>query len=144
MKDFWIFPTLAVILVVAIYLGSTWFLVFLLLVILRIGLLKNIKLLILSFILMGIFLIRCQLLNQTVSEDASQIKTVVLSPDNLVVKGNSLSGELRSGKEQLRFVYSIKSQREQKFWQNLSTMASATVTIKKVEKIASPRKSWRI
>lgn len=139
MKDFWIFPTLAVILVVTVYLGSTWILIFLLLVILRIGLLKNVRLLILSFILMGIFLIRCQFLNQTAAENVSQIKTVVLSPDNLVVKGNSLSGELRSGKDQLRFIYSIKNQPEQNFWQNLSTMASATVTVKKIEKIAGPR-----
>lgn len=139
MKGLLIFPALIVCLLIGIYYGSEILIVCLLFVIGRVLLLKNFKFNLLVIALAGVFLIRCQSIQPNSVPPNSKVQTAIFSPDSLTVNGDGLSGELRLGKVTTRFTYRIKTESEQHFWQELSTMVQGRVIVKKMETISGPR-----
>ncbi|AUI71015.1 DNA internalization-related competence protein ComEC/Rec2 [Companilactobacillus alimentarius DSM 20249] len=132
-----IFPALAIILLITIYFQTKWFTIFLIILMIRISLLKNWQLDLLVISLILIFAIRCQTLK--VVPDMPQITTGLISPDKVNINGDILSGEMETTSQSVKFIYRIKTQTEQKRWQNLERMVSVQPVIKEIKPVTKPR-----
>ena len=139
MKDLLIFPAIVAILIVAIYFESSWLIIFLVLIVLRILFLKNNKLLLVVGIVAVIFFIRCQWMEKALQPVIPSFETAVLAPDKLSVNGDILSGELQTKKQSVRFIYRLKTENEQKKWKNQIDLIEASVKIGKISEISGPR-----
>jgi len=139
MKDFLIFPALVAILVIASYFETKFFLLLLGILVIRILILKNLKLNLFIILVAGIFLLRCQLIEQQHHEKAPHVISAMISPDNLAIKGDSLSGKLRGDNQDVRFTYRIKNVKEQHYWQNLTEIIQTDVKVKQIAPISGPR-----
>lgn len=139
MKGLLIFPALVAILIVTIYFEANWLAFFLVLVLLRVICLKNGRLLLLIGIVAGVFLVRCQLLEQNLRPVMPQFSSAIFSPDNFSVNGDLLSGQLQGGKQTVRFIYKLKSRQEQNTWQHQTEIVQASVKVKKITEISGPR-----
>jgi len=138
MKGFLIFPALVVALLMATYFESKLFIVFLILIGIRILFLKSLKLNILTLILLFSFLIRCQLISQQVHEPP-EIKSAIISPDKITVNGDIMTGEMLTNKQTVKFIYRLKTKEEQAFWVKLNEIVEIRVDVKKIEKISKSR-----
>lgn len=139
MKGLLIFPTLVAILIVTIYFEASWLIIFLVLVLLRILCLKNKQLLLLVFVVAGVFWIRCQLLEQSLRPVMPHFSSAIFSPDTYSVNGDLLSGQLQTEKQTVRFVYKLKSKSEQTDWRQQTEIVEAPVKIKNITEINGPR-----
>lgn len=137
MKGKLIFPALIVVLLVAIYFGSKWFMILLLMLMVRVILLKNTRLNFLIMILIILFGARCWLIKAPTT--VPRVRDGIISPDQIIINGDLLSGNLRTANETVRFIYQIKTQREQQYWKNLDHLIQVQVQTQKVTPIAQPR-----
>lgn len=96
---------------------------------------KNLNLLIIA--LSVVFAGRCWLIKPPVT--VPQIQNGIVAPDSIAVNGDLLTGELQADRETVKFVYQIKTQREQQYWKKLDHMVQAKLEVKKIEPIAQPR-----
>ena len=138
MKGLWIFPTLVAILVIAIYFETKFLIIGLLILAVRILVLRKRHLNLVVILLAAIFLIRCQLIQQSIPK-APEFKVATISPDSISVNGDNLSGELKTKTQFVRFNYRIKTETEQHFWKNLSEIIQVKVTTSEIVKISGPR-----
>lgn len=132
-----IFPALIIVLLITVYFENKLFIIFLLLLIIRVALLKNKNLNLLIIALSVVFAGRCWLIKPPVT--VPQIQNGIVAPDSIAVNGDLLTGELQADRETVKFVYQIKTQREQQYWKKLDHMVQAKLEVKKIEPIAQPR-----
>ncbi|KAE9560215.1 hypothetical protein ATN92_08465 [Companilactobacillus bobalius] len=137
MKGKLIFSALVIILLITIYFENKLFIIFLLLLIVRIVLLKNKNLNLLIISLSVIFAVRCRLIKPPTT--VPQIQSGVVTPDSISINGDLLTGELQTSHETVKFIYQIKTQREQRYWKKLDHMVQTKPQIKKIESIAQSR-----
>lgn len=136
MKEYFIFPALMISLVPAYFFESKWFIILILLLMLRIIYLKKPLVLIVTIVLgLGTF-IRCQNFNQI--PKLSKFQTAVFAPDKISVNGDILSGELKAD-QNVRFIYRIKKETEQTTWKNLDQIVNAQVEVAEIKPLAGPR-----
>ncbi|MFC6176062.1 DNA internalization-related competence protein ComEC/Rec2 [Companilactobacillus huachuanensis] len=100
---------------------------------------RNGRLLIVVGLVAGIFLIRCQLLEQSLRPMMPHFSNAIFSPDTFSINGDLLSGQLRNDEQTVRFVYKLKSKQEQAAWEQQTDIVEAPVKIKKVTAITGPR-----
>ena len=138
MKDLIIFPALLAALIITVFFETKFFVIFMIILIIRVLIIENKFLLGVMLVTAVIFGFRCQLLLQQ-THPKPELKKVIFMPDKLSVNGDSLSGVLQADQQSVRFFYRIKSPREQRYWQNLTEMVQAKVAVKDVQPIARPR-----
>jgi competence protein ComEC len=136
MKNYFIFPAIMTSIVVAALFESVWFWCLAVILLLRLICLKKSVVLIVTIVLAVITGIRCQSFMQKPKPENFQ--TAVFSPDKISVNGDILSGELKA-KQNVRFIYRIKTKKEQKIWKNLSELTSAQVKIATEQPLMGPR-----
>lgn len=136
MKDYFIFPAIMVSIVVAAIFESTWFWSLAVILIVRLVCLKKPVVLIVTLVLAMITGIRCQSFVQ--EPKSANFQTAIFSPDKISVNGDILSGELKADRN-YRFIYRIKTEREQKIWKDLSELTIAQVKIAKNQPLSGPR-----
>lgn len=139
MKGLLIFPAVATILIVAIYFESLFFVVPLILLLLRLIYLKNIRLILLVITIAGGFWIRCQFVSNNLQAKVPHFSEAVFAPDKISVNGDILSGELHTKQQTVRFIYRFKTKFEQTIWQNQKQMVQAPVKVKDIQKLSGPR-----
>ena len=137
MKGKLIFSALIIVLLITIYFENKLFIIFLLLLIVRIVLLKNKRLNLLIVSLSIVFAVRCWLIKPPTT--VPQIQSGIVTPDSISINGDLLTGELQTTRETVKFIYQIKTQREQQYWKKLDHMVQAEPEIRKVEPIAQSR-----
>lgn len=125
------------IILIGIYFESKLFLILLVLLVLRVLILKNFRLNLTILLILGVFLVRFQLLGQ--DNPLSKIETATFAADEVVVDGDILSGELHSSGKPFRFVYQLKNQQEQRRWQKIPAMVQGKITVDKIEPISGMR-----
>lgn len=139
MKDYLIFPALFSCLVVALVFDNGQFIILLtILLLIRIFLLKNIKLLLLTIAMGMAFFGYAQIFNNN-EHDPSNVTDISLAPDKLKVSGDLLTGTGEDEKNKFKIYYRIKSENEKEFWQSLDEIAMIKVKIKSIDKISTPR-----
>ena len=136
MKNYFIFPAIMMGIVVAAMFESSWFWLLVLILIVRLLCLKKLVVLIVTIVLAVITGIRCQSFIQKTKPE--NFRTAVFSPDKISVNGDILSGELKAT-QNMRFIYRIKTKKEQKVWKNLSELTIAQVKVAKVQPLQGPR-----
>lgn len=136
MKNYFIFSAIMVSIVVAAIFESLWFWSLAILLLIRLAYLKKPLVLIITIILGIVTVIRCQ--SFILKQKAENFQTAVFSPDKISVNGDILSGELKA-KQNVRFIYRIKSQNEQKTWKKLSELTVARVKIAEEQPLSGPR-----
>lgn len=137
MKDYWIFPTLTVAILIGTYFESRLFLILFVPLIIRILVLKNKNLDLVILMILGIFFVRFQMMNQNIS--LPELRTATFAADEIAVNGDVLSGELQSSGQHFRFIYQIKTHSEQEKWQKMSSLAQGEIKVDKMEPIKGPR-----
>ena len=136
MKNYFIFPAIMMGIVVAAMFESSWFWLLVLILIVRLLCLKKLVVLIVTIVLAVITGIRCQSFIQKTKPE--NFRTAVFYPDKISVNGDILSGELKAT-QNMRFIYRIKTKKEQKVWKNLSELTIAQVKVAKVQPLQGPR-----
>lgn len=136
MKNYFIFPAIMMGIVVAAMFESSWFWLLVLILIVRLLCLKKLVVLIVTIVLAVITGIRCQSFIQKTKPE--NFRTAVFYPDKISVNGDILSGELKAT-QNMRFIYRIKTRKEQKVWKNLSELTIAQVKVAKVQPLQGPR-----
>ncbi|WP_334328840.1 DNA internalization-related competence protein ComEC/Rec2 [Companilactobacillus sp. HBUAS59699] len=139
MKDYLLFPAIFCCLVVALVFEHSYFLIFLtIILVLRILLLKNIKLLLLTIVAGVAFAIYAQIVNND-DHYPKDVETVFLSPDNIKVSGDVLTGIGSNDKDKFQVYYRIKTEEEKHRLQNLNEIVELKIKIKSIDKINPPR-----
>ncbi|WP_125566620.1 DNA internalization-related competence protein ComEC/Rec2 [Companilactobacillus insicii] len=138
-KDHLLFPALVSPLIVSIVFNYSYSIVLIFLIlILRILFLKNIKLLIVTGLIGTVFGCYAHVLK---AEDhkLNNVDLISLSPDNLKVNGDSLTGTGSSNGESFKIYYRIKSEEEKEFWQKLENIVEVKVKVKSIDRTNRPR-----
>lgn len=86
---------------------------------------------------MILFGVRCWLIKAPTT--VPRVRDGIISPDQITINGDLLSGNLRTANETVRFIYQIKTHREQQYWKNLDHLIQVQVQTQKVTPIAQPR-----
>ncbi|WP_125590662.1 DNA internalization-related competence protein ComEC/Rec2 [Companilactobacillus jidongensis] len=139
MKDLLIFPAMVGCLSVAIVFEGNYFLMLLLLVLtVRIILLKNGKIIVVSIFIGMLLAVEAQILKSDATQP-NNIDSLMISPDKVKISGDLLSGIGTNNNHDYNFFYRIKSEDEKKLWQRIDKISDLRIKIKSVKKINPPR-----